>query len=421
MASTSAVPSRRHCGVRRARPRRGCRRTPAHRAGDRAGSVRALDEDLVRQQRARADARLLERDEARACASPDFAMRVGVGRARAAGRSPPATSARARPPCRRRAATQRWRDDERAPSASTRGSPCRRCAGAASRAAARACASTTGSSVIATSTRDERDQHAAVAHRAQERQRQRDQREQADRDGGAAEHDGAAGGLHRPLDRLVAAAAVRALLAPARRPRSASSRSPRRARSARSGTARSARSSVTCVSPSSSRNVVMIDAIAITIGTTARNDANTNAEHGERAERRPAAPPAARPGPPESSPLSLARASKPVRCTGCAGRPSRPCSAALAAFSAFGFSPNGRVGVGRAGRRPRTPCARPWRGTSCRRSSAYDGEPRAGQRPLELLVDLAQVGLHRRRVDASCPAGSVTTGTSGAVSPPVPW
>ena len=94
--------------------------------------------------------------------------------------------------------------DEPAPSASTRGSPCRRCAGAASRAAAPSFASTTGSSVIATSTRDQRDQHAAVAHRAQERQRQRDQREQADRDGHAAEHDGAAGGLHRPLDRLVA-------------------------------------------------------------------------------------------------------------------------------------------------------------------------------------------------------------------------
>ena len=65
-------------------------------------------------------------------------------------------------------------------------------------------ASTTGSSVIADQHRDQRDQHPAVAHRAQERQRQGDQREQPDRDGDAAEHHRAAGRLHRPLHRLVA-------------------------------------------------------------------------------------------------------------------------------------------------------------------------------------------------------------------------
>ena len=64
--------------------------------------------------------------------------------------------------------------------------------------------------------RDERDQHPAVAHRAQERQRQRDQRQQADGHRDAAEDDRAAGGLHRLLHRLVTAAPVRALLAPAR-------------------------------------------------------------------------------------------------------------------------------------------------------------------------------------------------------------
>ena len=42
---------------------------------------------------------------------------------------------------------------------------------------------------------DQRDQHAAVADRAQERKRQRDEREQADRDGRAAEHDRPPGGL----------------------------------------------------------------------------------------------------------------------------------------------------------------------------------------------------------------------------------
>ena len=64
--------------------------------------------------------------------------------------------------------------------------------------------------------RDQRDQHAAVAHRAQERERQRDQRQQADRNRDAAEDDSAAGLLHRDLDRLVAGGAVGPLLAPAR-------------------------------------------------------------------------------------------------------------------------------------------------------------------------------------------------------------
>ena len=62
---------------------------------------------------------------------------------------------------------------------------------------------------------DQRDQHAAVADRAQERKRQRHQREQADRDGRAAEHDRAPGGLHRPLDAASPLQAVGALLAPA--------------------------------------------------------------------------------------------------------------------------------------------------------------------------------------------------------------
>ena len=64
--------------------------------------------------------------------------------------------------------------------------------------------------------RDQRDQHAAVAHRAQERQRQRDQRQEADRDRDAGEDDRAAGGLHRDLHGLFVRCAVGALLAPAR-------------------------------------------------------------------------------------------------------------------------------------------------------------------------------------------------------------
>ena len=87
----------------------------------------------------------------------------------------------------------------------------------------------------------ERDQHAAVADAAQERQRERDQREQADRDGRAAEHDRAA----RPSPSR--AGSPRRRCRPSHAPRAsarrsaASSRSPRRGRSARPGTARSAR------------------------------------------------------------------------------------------------------------------------------------------------------------------------------------
>jgi hypothetical protein len=62
---------------------------------------------------------------------------------------------------------------------------------------------------------DQRDQHSAVADAAQIGQRQRDERQEPDCDRGAAEHDCAAGGLHRPHDRLVAVGAVGAFLAPA--------------------------------------------------------------------------------------------------------------------------------------------------------------------------------------------------------------
>ena len=64
--------------------------------------------------------------------------------------------------------------------------------------------------------RDERDQHPAVAHRAQEGQRQSDQGEEADRDRYAAEDDRPPGGLHGTLDCRIAGEAATALLAPAR-------------------------------------------------------------------------------------------------------------------------------------------------------------------------------------------------------------
>jgi hypothetical protein len=64
--------------------------------------------------------------------------------------------------------------------------------------------------------RDQRDQHPAVAHRAQARDREDDQRDEADRDRQAREHHRAARRRHRDDDRLVVLQAFRALLAPAR-------------------------------------------------------------------------------------------------------------------------------------------------------------------------------------------------------------
>ena len=88
----------------------------------------------------------------------------------------------------------------------------------------------------------------------------------------------------------------------------------------------------------------MIEANAMTIGTIARKDANTNTSTAS-APRAPSVASSRSPGPPESAPLSSARASKPVRCTGWPATVA-PLSAALAAFSAFGFSPNAESGSG---------------------------------------------------------------------------
>ena len=88
----------------------------------------------------------------------------------------------------------------------------------------------------------------------------------------------------------------------------------------------------------------MIETNAMTIGTTARKDANTNASTAS-APRAPSIASRRRPGPPESWPLSWRRASKPVRWTGWPATV-EPLSAALAAFSAFGFSPNAESGSG---------------------------------------------------------------------------
>ena len=100
---------------------------------------------------------------------------------------------------------------------------------------------------------------------------------------------------------------------------------------------------VSCVSPSSSRNVVRIETIAITSGTTARNEANTKVST-TSAPTPPSTASSRTPGP-SLPPLSCASASKPVRRTGSPPTVA-PRSADCAARSAAGFSPNAESGSG---------------------------------------------------------------------------
>ena len=89
----------------------------------------------------------------------------------------------------------------------------------------------------------------------------------------------------------------------------------------------------------------MIETKAMTSGTNASRDANTNAST-TSAPSAPSTASSSTPGPPVSLPLSSASASNPVRCTGLPPT-STPRTAALAACSARGFSPNAERGSGR--------------------------------------------------------------------------
>ena len=259
--------------------------------------------------------------------------------------------------------------------------------------------------------RDERDQHPAVAHRAQERQRQRDQREQADRDRDAAEDDRAAGGLHRPLHGLVAAAPVRALLAPARDDdqrvvdRHAEP-------DQRDQELHDRRDLGELGQPEQEQE-----------GGHDRDDRHPErdereqrgedeGEHGQRADaadhRLEQDARAFAVGAAESS----ASASKPVRCTGCArdgGALERAARGLLGLAGSRRSASRDRA----AGRRPRRRCARRRRRRCCRRSrrrrrSARRAAPRRGARRS------APARLRTPGESTVLPSGSVTTGSSGA-------
>ncbi len=91
--------------------------------------------------------------------------------------------------------------------------------------------------------------------------------------------------------------------------------------------------------------MVMIDAIAITIGTIARNEAKTKIST-SRAPTPPIRASIRTPGPSVSAPESATSASKPVSFTGAPATVASS-SAARAASSASGFSPKTASGSGR--------------------------------------------------------------------------
>ena len=298
------------------------------------------------------------------------------------------------------------------PSASRRGWPCRRCAGAASRAAGPSFASTTGQQRQRDERRDERDQHPAVAHRAQERQRQRDQREQADRDRDAAEQHRAAGGLHRALHGLVARAAVRALLAPARDDdqRVVDRHAEADQRDQELHDRRDGRQ-LGQPEQQQERGQDRDDR------HQQRHDREERGEderqHDERAEAAEHRLERARRGPRSRRRCPPRARRSPVRWHAARRRRVASRSAALAAFSAGGVLAEGRVRVGsRIDERERRAAVVGDEGRVAGRG--VGGDPRARQR-LARGARRAAAGPPARRGESTVwPSGSVTTGSSGA-------
>ena len=149
------------------------------------------------------------------------------------------------------------------------------------------------------------------------------------------------------------------------------------------------------MSPSSSTNVVMIDTIAITSGTTARNEAKTNSST-TSAPSPPMTASASTPGP-SPPPLSSASASKPVTWTGAPPTvaPGRRRGSPSARPRCCCRSP--RVRTGRVDERVHGAAVLRDEGAVAGRGVGRDA--RAGERLLQRRVELREVAPHPRRLD----------------------
>ena len=161
----------------------------------------------------------------------------------------------------------------------------------------------------------------------------------------------------------------------------------------------------------------MIETNAITSGTNASSEAKTKREHEQRAQRRRSPPRAARPGPPSAAAVLRERVE--------AGQV-HGLAAHLGALERRLRGPLGprvlaerRVGVGRRIDERERRCGRPSRRTRSSPVEAYEAIRAPGSASASRASSRARSA--RTPGDATVsPFGSVTTGSSGALPPPVP-
>ena len=158
----------------------------------------------------------------------------------------------------------------------------------------------------------------------------------------------------------------------------------------------------------------MIAGIAISSGTNASSEPNTKREHEQRADA------AEQRLDEHAGPVAAARASPRARRSPTGGparrRSSRPAAGAQALLG-LRVVAEGLVGIGRGvgDDERRAPVLGDEAAVA---RGAVAGHARPGQRPRDALLDLRARRRGARRT--VCPAGTVTTGISGALLPPVP-
>ena len=141
----------------------------------------------------------------------------------------------------------------------------------------------------------------------------------------------------------------------------------------------------------------MIDTTAITIGTSARNEANTKASTAS-APRPPSSASSEHAGPAVAARRVLLQRVEAGQVHRRPGHRRRRAAPPAARFSAFGLSPNGCVGSRRriGDRERRAAVGGHERAVAGR---CVGGDPRAGQGALEPRVDAREVGADAGRVD----------------------